>query len=227
MALVILYSLSGRDVRVLSNRSHPSPMLTTTPSSSRSPAVKPSQTTSFLSRSTQSVLKAPERKHGGTRSVSVQDPAPMSNGTPILWKLEPDTDRTRERDSVKYEQYIAQDFKRHWVFVDIDVFMKHVLHIPKNWKELWNTTIRYIRRHQNFLLPHWDYAHRCETQRTKELEFYRPLADMGNAIIELSELSKDESVKARTRQCYLMNDPGKVLGRVMRNLSPDIVAVFE
>lgn len=151
----------------------------------------------------------------------------MSHGTSILPKLEPDTDQTQKNNSAKYEQYITQDFVRHRVFVDIDVFMKHVLHIPENWKELWGTTIGDIRRHQKFSLPHWDYTHKCEIQRTQECEFYKPLVDMGNAILELSELSKDESVKARTRQRYLRNDPKRVLGGVMKNLSSDVVAVHD
>jgi hypothetical protein len=42
-----------------------------------------------------------------------------------------------------------------------------------------------------------------------------------------SNSESDESVKPRTPQRYLRNDPRKVFGGVIGNLSPDIVAVHE
>ena len=150
-----------------------------------------------------------------------------SVGTSILQKLRPDTDKTPKCDSAKYEQYITQDFKSHRVFVDMDVFMKYVLHVLANWKELWGRTIRRIKCNSVFSTAHWDYTRQCGTQGVKEQRFYKPLVDMGNAILDFSKSSPDDCVKPQTPQRYLRNDPKRVLSGIMNNLSPDLVAVHD
>jgi hypothetical protein len=182
--LAVLYNLSRRDAGDLSNRSHPPPMSAIPPSSSRSSAANPDQSTSFLSPSTQFGLKTPERKPDAT--CSGPDPTPLSLRTSLLHKLKPDTDRTQKYDSAKYEQYIVQDFERHRVFVDIDVFMKHVLRVPENWKDLWGRTIRRIKRDKVFSAASLDYARQCETPGIEERKLYKPLVDMGNAVLDFA-----------------------------------------
>ena len=221
--LAVLYNLSRGDVGVPSNHSHPPTMSTTTSSSSCSPAAESGQTHSPLSSTTQFGLKTPKRKPKATRPAP--DPTPIALGTSVLQKLQLDEDEDQTYDIDKYEQFITQDFERHRVFVDIDVFMKHVLHVPENWKALWGRTIRGIKRNEAFSTAHWDYHRQCSTQGVKESNFYKPLVAMGNAILDVSKKSTDGSVKPQTPQLYLRNDPRKVLCGVMTNLSPDIVAV--
>jgi len=223
--LAVLHKLSLRDAGVFSNRSHPPPMSPDTSSSSRSPAIEPDQTRSFLTPSTQFGLKTPERKRDATRPIP--DPTPISLGTSVLQKMSLDTDQPQKYNSAKYEQYIVQDFERHRVFVDIDVFMKHVLHVPENWKVLWGRTIRRIKRDRVFSTAHWDYSRQCGTQGVQEWRFYKPLVDMGNAILDFSRASSDSSVEPQTTQRYLRNDPRRVLCGVMNELSPDVVAVHK
>ena len=206
--LAVLYKLSRRDAGILSDRSHPPPMSATTPSSSRSPSVESDQADSLLP-STQFGLETPKRKRNATHPAP--NPTPISVGTSILQKLSPDTDEVRKYDIAKYEQYIVQDFERHRVFVDIDFFMKHVLHVPEDWKELWSRTIRRIKRDSVFSTAHWDYSRQCGTQGVQEWRFYKPLVDMGNAILDFSESSPDKSVRPQTTQRYLRNDPRKIL----------------
>jgi len=214
--LAVLYNLSRRDGGVLSNCSHPPPM----------PPANPDQPGSFLPCSTQYMFKTPERKRNAARSLPVPDTTPMSHGTSTILKLEPDTDEAQKYDSAKYEQYIAQDFERHRVFVDIDAFMENVLHVPKNWKKLWGPTINYIKHNEKFSSPHRKYTSKCGARGLLEQQLYEPLVEMGNAILDLSESPiADESVKARTPQRYLRNDPKQVFGGVMNNLKPDVVAV--
>ena len=225
--LAVLYNLS-RDAGVLSNRSHPPPM--STPSSPPSPPVDSGQTASSIFPPIQSGLKTPERKPDAARSVP--DPTPLTIGSSILHKLQPDTNQAPKYDITKCEQYIIQDFERHRVFVDIEVFMKRVLHVPENWKKLWGPTIRRIKQDAPFSIAHLNYTHKCETRGIEECEFYGPLVDMGNAILDVSSTAKsprnnNKSTKPRTPQSYLVNDPQKVLCGVMNNLSPDIVAVHK
>ena len=222
--LAVLYNLSHRDVGALSNRSHLPHMSTTAPSGSRSSAANPNRTHLPLPSSTQFALKTPERKRNATRSVP--GPTPVSHGTCVLQKLQPDTDEEETYDSAKYERYITQDFERHRVFVDIDVFMKHVLHVPEDWEDLWGRTIRRVRRDSVFSKAQWKYYEQCGTPGVKECDLYGPLIAMGNAILNLSTTSND-AVIPRTPQRYLRNDPKGILCGVMKDLSPDIVAVHE
>ena len=223
--LAVLYKLSHRDAGVLTNHSNPPPMSSATLSSSHSSAVEPSKADSLPPPSTHSGLVTPKRKRDATHPGP--NSTPVSVGTSILQKLSPDADETQKYDSAKYEEYIVQDFERHRVFVDIDVFMKHVLHVPKNWKQLWGPTIRAIKRNGVFSAAHWDYSRQCGTQGVQEWRFYKPLVDMGNTILDLAESSSNNSVKPETSQRYLRNDPRKVLCGVMTELSPDVVAVHD
>ena len=126
----------------------------------------------------------------------------------------------------KYEQYIVEDFERHRVFVDIDVFMKQVLHVPKNWKKMWGSSIKKIRSDEAFSIAYDDYCNQCGTSGTNEQRFYEPLVDITNAILDFSiKPTSDKSIQPRTRQRYLRNDPQRVFHGMMNDLSPDIVAV--
>ena len=223
--LAILCNLSRSDAGAPSIRSHPPPMSATIPLSSRPSVVDPGQTSSPPFPPTRSLLKTPERTRDVTRPVPHS--TPIAVGTSIMQKLEPDTDEVQKGNSAKYEEYIIRDFERHRVFVDIDVFMTRVLHVPENWRELWGRTIRRVKRDSVFSTALWDYARRCGTQAATEQKFYKPLVDMGNAILDFSESSPDDSVKPRTPQRYLRNDPRKVLCGVINNLSPDVVAAHD
>jgi len=109
------------------------------------------------------------------------------------------------------DEDILREFEYHRVSVDIDVFMEHVLHVPENWRELWRRTIMRIKRDETSLISCWDHRRECEIQGAEESKFYRPLVDMANAVLDfLAKDSLDESVKLRTPQRYLRNNPKKI-----------------
>jgi len=222
--LAVLHNLSRCYAGVLSDPSHP-PMSPVTQSSSRSPAVKSDRPNSHFPLSTQLEHKTPRRKRDLTQSVG--NLTPTCRGTSILHKLRQPKDRPEKCKSSKYEEYIIQDFENHRVFVDIDVFMKHVLHVPDDWKEQWGRTIRRIKRDGNFSIAYLEYSRECEIPGAGETRFYKPLVDMTNAILDFSAEDQDESVMLRTPQRYLRNDPRKVRDGVISELTPDIVAVHD
>ena len=220
--LAVLYNLSRSDEGVFSNHSH-LPMSTPTPPSSHSPTVRPGPPLPLPSSATQLGPKTPERKRKPPHSVP--NLTPVALGTSILQRLQPGTDDHQTYDSHKYEQYIAQDFERHRVFVDIEVFMKHVLHVPDDWKTLWEDTIHQVKRSITFKTAAWDYSRQCEFTGTQEHRFYQPLVNMGNSILDFTKKLKNNILSPRTPQSYLVNDPRRIHRGVMKNLSPDIVAV--
>jgi len=214
--LAVLHKLSRCDVGILSDRSHSPRMPGATPSSSRSPPDRTALSTTLV-----------PGKSGHKRDATRYS-TPFSVGTSILQRLNPDADRAQKYASVKCEQYIAQDFERHRVFVDMEVFMKSVLHVPDGWRELWGQTIEDIKKDKVFSFAYACYSNQCDTPGAHESGFYKPLVEMANAILDFSaESSSDDSVKPTTPQRYLRNDPQRILRGVMNDLSPDIVAVHE
>jgi len=195
--LAVSFKLSCGDVGI-SNCSHPPSIPATTPSNSRSPPDRSGRIGSFASP-TQFAPKTPERRPDVTRSVS--DRTLLSVGTPC-----------------------AQDFKHHRVFVDTEVFMKHVLHVPEDWKELWGENIKKIKRDPAFSFAHLDYSSKCRTQGVGG-RFYKPLVDMANVIFSCSESSQRDCVKSRANQRCLRNYSKGVRMGVMNDLSPGLVAV--
>ena len=147
------------------------------------------------------------RKRGATQSTP--NPTPMSRGASVLHKLRHATQQPPIHD----DEYILREFEYRRVFIDIDVFMEHFLHVPENWRELWGRTIMQIKRDETFSISYWDYRRECEIQGqgTKKSWFYRPLVDMADAVLDfLTEDPLDESAKLRTPQRYLRNNSKKV-----------------
>ena len=153
----------------------------------------------------------------------VRGQTPLSYGTSIVQKLRPDTDQSQKYTSDKYEEYIVQDFERHRVFIDIDVFMENVLHVPNDWRETWADAIAKVKADGPFKIAHIRYSRLCDTSGAPERDFYEPLVSMTNAI--LKSCQSQVSVMPRTPQRYLVNDPKRVSCGIIDDLSPDIVAV--
>jgi hypothetical protein len=172
------------------------------------------------------VPQTPQQNRGPAQSA--RGLTPESHGTSHFQKLQCAAEQSKKYNSSKYEEYIVQDFERHRIFVDMEIFMKYVLQVPDNWQELWGATISEIKRDQVFWIAYCEYIRECKTTGADETRFYKPLVDMANAILDVSSNDEsDESVKPRTPQRYLRNDPRRVLDGVINGLSPDIVAVHK
>ena len=104
--------------------------------------------------------------------------------------------------------------------------MKHALHVPEDWRELWGETIKNIKRDPAFSFAHLDYSSQCRIQGV-EGRFYRPLVDMANVIFSYSESSQRDRVKPRTNRRCMRNYPKGVHMGFMNDLSPDLVAVHD
>ena len=154
-------------------------MPATTSSISRSTPADFDQTGLSLPPPAKFGLKTSEHKRDNTNPVP--DPIPTPVQTPILQQLHFDVGEYEEYDFDNYGYHLVRDFKYYRVFVDIDVFMKRVLHVPDNWKELWGPTIGRIKRDPVFSTAHWDYSRQCGTQRI-DGRFCKSLVDMGNTI---------------------------------------------
>ena len=217
--LAVLHKLCCNNGTILSEPSHPPPMPDTRPFAFRLPPVPPVR----LHHTTQIVPTTPQHIPDVTPPVPCSTPTPAA-GTSILQKLRAGTDEPTKYGCDKWEQYIAQDFERHRVFVDIDVFMERVLRVPKDWKNDWKRIIDKIKMSKDFLDPHLAYTRLCDTTGGQEEAFYKPLVDMTNAILTIWERLSGDTENV-THQRYLRNDPHNVRCGMMNDLSPDIIAV--
>jgi len=220
--LAVLHKLFRCNAGNPTHRSHTGTMPATAHTSSPSPSVKQDQPATRFPLPTKPEPKTPKRNRNATQADLRM--TPMALGTPAMRQLMHPMVQPPKLKSSKYEEYIVQDFERHRVFVDIDVFMKNVLHVPDNWKELWKKTIEDIKRDQAFMNPHLYYCAECAIPGGQEMRFYEHLVDMSNAILDLST---DESVRPRTPQRYLRNDPKTISCGIITELSPDIVAIHK
>jgi hypothetical protein len=160
--LAALYKLARGDAGVLSNHSYPPPMPASTLPNlasrwSEQFISHPLLATSPRRQSACAMPLIPSRSHSEFRWIV------------LMQKLEPDTESPRKANSAKYEEYIIKDFERHRVFVDIDVFMKHVLHVPDNWKNYGGRLSKKSRQRGLLDAPHRDYTDLCGTRQGGEV----------------------------------------------------------
>ena len=224
--LAILYKLGCEDAGVLSNPPNPPQMYMNTRSKSRSKANGSSS--KFVVPTRSSAPKTPKPKPLVVASIQASaSSTPMAHGCSTVSKLELDPDQPRALNSAKYEEFLTQDFERHRVFVDIDVFMERVLHVPSNWKEEWGSTIEAVKGDQLFNAAFQDYSKMCQ-DGVLEVKYYQPLVKIANAVFKVTESSPNKSSKPVTQLQYFTNDPKRIDGGVIAyGQSPDIVAVHK
>ena len=217
--LAVLYNLRRRDAEFLSKHSYP-PM----PAYTR-PHPPPANRRSLPSR-VFAVPRIPPRRRDPVTALGLGFPmTPNSRGSSILRKQEGDTDRTDKYDRVDYEGYIREDLSSR-VFVDFEVFMKQVLHVPNNWKARWRQAIGAVKGNQEFKQYHQEYCRLCNEGGTQEKDFYPELAKMANAVLDVASQPRFKNIIPTGRQQYYhVNDPNHLRGGMMskKGLSPDLV----
>ena len=222
--LAILRELSCADPGFPSIRSHRLCMPDTSPPYSPTPSVEPDDVRSSLPPSIQPQLKTPE--HEPSATCPMQDTTPLSRGSSIRQRQEGDTDRVEGYDREDYEEYVHEDLKSR-VFVDYEVFMKSVLHVPKDWNTQWKSVIRAVEADPEFQKHCKEYFECCDCSATREELFYRPLAKMTNTVLDIwSEFGGSDS---GIHQAYHVNRPRKLQGGIFNkaNLSPNLVVVHK
>jgi len=185
--LAVLYNLRCCDAEFLPNHSHPPPMSTTVPSHSSPTGPKAH---SSLPLPEFAVPKTPRHRRD---PATVGGVTPTSRGSSVRPKQEGDTDRVNRYDCRDYEQYIREDLSCR-VFVDFEVFMKDVLHVPEDWKTLWSPAIDAVKTDANFNKHHKKFCGLCEEGGTLEKNFYPPLMETANAVLEVVHGSSFEGI---------------------------------
>ena len=211
----LLYNLRRFDEEFLRNNSHPPPMFPTTPP----------QSTKSLPLPTLPPPETPGRRRDPATIVGL---TPTARGSSIRRRQDGDTDQAHKYDCADYKEYIREDLSCR-VFVDYGVFMKYVLHVPNDWETKWKPAIDAVKADTNFGKHHKKYCGLCDENRTLEKNFYPPLVETANAVLDVVSRSNFNNIPSEKRQYYHINHPNCVSGGVIdkKGLSPDLVLLHE
>jgi len=190
--LSVLYKLCRTDAGFASIRSHClPPMSATTLPSSPPPSVEPDQVHLSLPPSIQPEVKTPERERSASRLAP--NTTSLSHGSPISQRQESDTDWFEESVCEDYEDCVREDLRSR-VFVDFEVFMNHVLHVPGDWKSQWGPAIEAVKADDEFKKHHKEYRKRCKSSFSRESSLYETLMNAVNAVFDVLSPSKSDGV---------------------------------
>jgi len=197
-------------------------MSATTPP--RQPSTKP-RVHSSLPVLASPVPKTPRRRRDPAATAGLN---PLSRGSPDLQRQEGDTDQVDQYNSGYYEDCVRGDLNCR-VFVDFEVFMKHVLHVPDDWKTRWGPAIDAIKANATFGEHHEKYCRLCEEKGMTEENLYPCLVEVINAALDVIFRTGFEDIPSERRQYHHINNPSHVKGGVMdkKGLSPDLILTQE
>ena len=224
--LAALYELRCSDADFPSIPSR-SPMSSARSSRSPSPLAEPNEARLPL-YPTQPEFKTPERKRGTSHSVSIPDLTPLSLGSAMRRTEEAGADKVGKFGRADYDEYIREDLGSR-VFVNFEVFMTSVLHVPEDWRTTWGPAIEAVKTDSGFKKNLKWYYGRCSDPDAAEVSFYTFLIRTANAALSVLPRFTTSDTPAGIPQYYHTNDPKKLRGGVINlsNLSPDITVLHK
>ena len=104
-----------------------------------------------------------------------------------------------------YGDCIREDLRSR-VFVDFEVFMKHVLHVPDGWRTTWEPMIEAVKADLDFKRHHEEYCNHCNKLGSQEKTFYGPLMDAANTVLEVVSRPTFGSISPRISDLVLHKD---------------------
>ena len=115
---------------------------------------------------------------------------------------ERETNRPGRYDTDECRKSIIRDFQLYRVRIDIENFMKHVLHVPDDWRAQWGPAIKKIKADNCFRSHHQRYHGEVERDSpdAREHAFRGPLMDLGYAILDVTSEFPLKTVGPQTAQ---------------------------
>ena len=148
-----------------------------------------------------------------------QSSTPTSSGTSASYTQESDIDQFDGYNFEEYDEHIRADLG-HRVFVDFEVFLKRVLHVPENWREKWGQAIEAVKANKEFNDYHKKYRDLCNKKGGHDAAFYDPLTQMVNSVLEAVTSSRYGDILPERHQYYRVNNPGHPPAEVINKVGP-------
>ena len=102
-----------------------------------------------------------------------------------------------EFDCSDYDDYIRGDMNSR-VFVDFDVIMKYVLHIPDGWKTTWGPAIEAVKEDPDFKRKYEEYCKYCDQFGTQEEIPFVPLVSTAKAALNVLSRSTFDDIPPKS-----------------------------
>jgi len=115
-----------------------------------------------------------------------------------------DREEGEESDREEYddEEHVRKYLRRR-VFVDYEVFMKYVLHVPEDWETKWRPALDAVKADANFKKYYENYCGLCGGNGALEQKnSYPPLVETANAVLDVVSRSNFNNILSETRRCY-------------------------
>ena len=201
--LAALHKLNRADPGFSSTRSRPLCMSETPPPHSPSPPVEPDEVRPSPRPSIQPQHETPERNRSTVPTVP--GVTPLSHGSSIR-------DQVDSYDRGDYEDYVREDLRSR-VFVDFEVFMEYVLHVPKDWSTQWESVIETIKADPTFLGNLEGYRECCNNRTSLEESFYDPTKNHAPASVRSHGKKSTPITTPTTSQPGANHPPSKLRRR--------------
>jgi len=138
-----------------------------------------------------SSLPRSPKKHDPT---TVTELTPLSRGSSVGERQDGDTDRINKRGREDYVEYVREDLRRQ-VFVDYEIFMQCVLHVPKDWETKWKPALDAVKADANFKKHHEEYCGSCNgNEVVGENKFYPSLVKTADAVLHVMSRSNFDGI---------------------------------
>ena len=110
--------------------------------------------------------------------------SPDTRGSPVRETPADDVDQeVRYYDRQDYDDLIHEELYNR-VFVDFEAFMKTVLHVPADWKDVWGPAIAAVKTNEIFTKFYTQYRQKCDHSGLHKKTFYTPFVDTISAVLD-------------------------------------------
>ena len=95
------------------------------------------------------------------------------------------------------------------MFVDFEVYMKHVLHAPDDWKTRWGPAIEATKTDFEFRKYHEEHRRHCGKSGSQEASFYEPLMNTAEAVLDVLSRPTSDRISSQVPQPHRVDGPKK------------------
>ena len=159
---------------------------------------------------TQPKFRTPWPKHTTPHPAPSITPISCGSASMLPW-WEENSDWIKKFKCKDYNTFICEDLSNQVLF-NFKVFMKHVLHIPSDWRDRWKPVIQVVREDAGFKEHHKNYCLLCNKPGLMENELCPPLMRTVNAVLRVLSQSNINNTTSRIPQYCHHNNPKKLWG---------------
>ena len=159
-----------------------------------------------LSSPSPSIPQVPSTSRSRRGPPTAACSSPLSGGPSVQHEEVGDANQFNVYNHEDYEGCIRLDLDSR-VFVDFEVFLKNVFHVPYDWRTKWGPAIDAVKTDGEFSEHHAKYRELCEGRDMPEVDSFPLLMKMVNATLDVLYRSVFEGISAEKHKYYNRSCP--------------------